>query len=110
MQRLTSAAEDGSSDPETKPGLVRTRNVPISRRGLNAFGNSVPGPAPQHALAEDPGRFVGSPIARRARQVVAPDILAPFPDVAVHVVKAESIRWKRTNWRCFARRELGLVG
>src|SRR4051812_27797418 len=76
-------------------GLIGSKKMAACRAGSS--GVEEPAAAANHAI---PARLVVARIAHRQRLIVYPcKVVAPFHDVAVHVVQAQRVRLELTHRR-----------
>ena len=89
---------DGTAE-HTKAKVVAPdhRRVPVAARRTAVPGAEVPAAAPDHPVRAQ--RRAGW-ICRRTARILAVPILAPLPDVTVHVIQSPAIRFLLANRVC----------
>ena len=98
---MTTLAKDGhdgrrTTPPKTDEAAACNRSVPAAEGRAGLRRTVGPGPAARHA-GHTAAPFPRRAILRCAVVGVGPSILAPFPHVVVHVVKAGGIGRERSH-------------
>ncbi len=72
--------------------------VPATKRGTEILRKVVPRTTAKNAKRAISGCPRGT-VCRRTGVIAVPTILAPFADIAVHVVELKGIGWIGADWR-----------